>query len=50
MHRLISDDCLCDEALTSLPIFGKVEVKLCFDPVVLIGKFLTFLAKDKKVG
>ena len=28
MHRLISDDYLCDEALTSLSIFGKVEVKL----------------------
>ena len=27
-HRLISDDCLCDEALTSLSVFGKVEVKL----------------------
>ena len=28
MHRLISDDCFYDEALTSLSIFGKVEVRL----------------------
>ena len=49
MHRLVSDDCLSNEALTSLLVFGKVEVKFYFNPVVLIGEFLTLLAKDKKV-
>lgn len=49
MHRLISDNCLSNEALISLPVFGKVEMKFCIDPAVLVGEFLTLLAKNKKV-
>lgn len=48
MHRLVSDDCLSNKALTSLSVFGKFEVKFCFDLVVLIGEFLALLAKDKE--
>ena len=50
MHRLVSVDYLSNEISASLSIFGKVEVKFSFDPIVLIGKLLALLAKNKKVG